>query len=101
MGAACGDFDRDEDIDLFVTNVGQNVLCVNDGDGTFARDTRKMKGQDPRWGTSTAFFDASGNGKLDLYVVNNLAWSDSVETECVNYYQGKTTAAPTTQLARR
>lgn len=94
MGAACGDFDRDGDVDLFVTNVGPNVLYVNDGDGTFTRDTRKMKGQDPRWGTSAAFFDASGNGKLDLYVVNNLAWSDSVETECVNYYQERDYCSP-------
>lgn len=87
MGAACGDFDRDGDVDLFVTNVGPNVLYVNNGDGTFSSGLKKLKNPDPRWGTSAAFFDANGDGKLDLYVVNNLAWSASVETDCVNYYQ--------------
>lgn len=87
MGAACGDFDRDGDVDLFVTNVGPNVLYQNQGDGTFKDVTKKMKVGDPRWGTSAAFFDANGDSKLDLYVVNNLGWSESVETKCVNYYQ--------------
>ena len=41
MGAACGDFDRDGDTDLFVTNVGPNVMYVNNGDGTFTDKTAK------------------------------------------------------------
>jgi len=86
MGAACGDFDRDGDIDLYVTNVGPNVMYVNNGNGTFTDKTKKLKVGDPRWATSASFFDANGNGRLDLYVVNNLAWSDSIETESFNYY---------------
>ena len=31
MGAACGDYDRDGDMDLYVTNVGVNVLYRNEG----------------------------------------------------------------------
>ncbi|MEM9382291.1 MAG: CRTAC1 family protein [Planctomycetota bacterium] len=86
MGAACGDFDRDGDVDLYVTNVGANVMYVNNGDGTFTDRTKKLKVGDPRWATSAAFFDANGDGRLDLYVVNNLGWSESIETPCVNYY---------------
>ncbi|MEM9801067.1 MAG: CRTAC1 family protein [Planctomycetota bacterium] len=84
MGAACGDYDRDGDVDLFVTNVGPNVLYENQGDGTFKDVSKKVA--DGRWATSAAFFDANGNGRLDLYVVNNLAWSDAVEIKCFNYY---------------
>ncbi|MEO0662595.1 MAG: VCBS repeat-containing protein, partial [Planctomycetota bacterium] len=87
MGAACADFDRDGDVDLYVTNVGPNVLYRNNGDGTFADVSEKLGVADPRWATSAAFFDADGKGGLDLYVVNNLAWSDTVETPCFNYYQ--------------
>jgi len=85
MGAACGDFDRDGDTDLFVTNVGPNVLYQNNGNGTFTDVTAKMKVGDDRWGTSAAFFDADGNGLLDLFVVNNLGWSPENETTCFNY----------------
>jgi len=87
MGAACADYDRDGDIDLFVTNVGPNVMYRNEGDGTFTDVTEKLNLADARWGTSAGFFDADGKGGLDLYVVNNLAWSESIETPCVNYYQ--------------
>lgn len=86
MGVACADFDRDGDIDIYVTNVGPNVMYVNDGNGKFTDQTRKLKVGDPRWATSAAFFDADGKNGLDLYVVNNLAWSNSIETPCVNYY---------------
>ena len=86
MGAACADFDRDGDVDLYVTNVGRNVMYVNNGNGTFTDKTDKLKVGDGRWATSAVFFDADGKNGLDLYVVNNLAWSESIETPCVNYY---------------
>ncbi len=86
MGAACADFDHDGDVDLYVTNVGPNVMYVNNGNGTFTDQTRKLKVGDGRWATSAVFFDADGKNGLDLYVVNNLAWSEAIETPCVNYY---------------
>ncbi|MEZ6016699.1 MAG: CRTAC1 family protein [Planctomycetota bacterium] len=94
MGAACGDFDRDGDVDLFVTNVGANVLYQNNGNGTFTNATAKMKVGDERWGTSAAFFDADGNGTLDLYVVNNLGWSPENETPCFNYKSERDYCSP-------
>ncbi|QDV09067.1 ASPIC and UnbV [Planctomycetes bacterium Poly30] len=86
MGAACADFDRDGDIDLYVTNVGPNKLYVNNGNGTFTDQSKKLKVDDARWATSAVFFDADGKNGLDLYVVNNLGWSEAIETPCVNYY---------------
>jgi len=35
MGLAVGDYDNDEDMDFFVTNMGANVLLENDGEGSF------------------------------------------------------------------
>ena len=35
MGVAAGDFDNDGDVDLYVTNVGANVLLRNNGEGRF------------------------------------------------------------------
>ncbi len=94
MGAACGDFDRDGDIDLFVTNVGPNVLYQNNGNGTFTDVSAKMKVADERWGTSAAFFDGNGDGLLDLYVVNNLGWSPENETPCFNYKSERDYCSP-------
>ncbi len=36
MSASPADFDNDGDFDIYVTNVGDNVLLVNDGAGNFA-----------------------------------------------------------------
>ncbi len=44
-----------------------NVLYRNRGDGTFFE---VREASDGRFGTSAAFFDADGDGDLDLYVAN-------------------------------
>lgn len=84
MGVACGDFDQDGDVDIYVTNVGENVFYVNDGRGRFKNDAR-MKGNDARWGTSAGFLDVDLDDDLDIFLVNNLNWEVAVEKECVNY----------------
>ncbi len=85
MGVACGDYDGDGDVDLYVTNVGPNRFYQNQGNGTFKDLTSRLKVGDGRWGTSAAFMDANSDGKLDLFVVNNLNWSPGIETPCNNY----------------
>ncbi len=70
MGCAVADFDNDGDADLFVTNVGPNVLYLNNGDGTFSDVTSAAGLGDVSWASSAAFFDYDGDGLLDLYVVN-------------------------------
>ena len=41
MGVAAGDFDNDGDVDLYVTNLGRNILLKGDGRGHFADVTAK------------------------------------------------------------
>ena len=75
MGIASGDFDRDGDEDLFVTNlVGEtSVLYVNDGHGNF-EDMRTRSGLGPPTaaftGFGTGWFDYDNDGWLDLFVAN-------------------------------
>jgi hypothetical protein len=82
MGAAAGDYDGDGDVDLYVTNVGLNVLLRNDGHGFF-EDVSAIAGvDDPGWGTAATFIDLDSDGDLDLFIVNYLNWSEAVEMTC-------------------
>ena len=75
MGIASGDFDRDGDEDLFVTNiVGETfALYVNDGHGNF-EDVRTRTGLAAPTAAFTGFgtdwFDYDNDGWLDLFVAN-------------------------------
>lgn len=70
MGAAVGDYDNDGFQDLYLTNVGSNVLYHNNGNGSFTEATREAGVDDPHWSTSAAWVDFDGDGYLDLFVCN-------------------------------
>ena len=82
MGVAAGDYDNDGDVDLYVTNVGANVLLRNDGRAGFEDVTEAAGVADPRWSTGAAFLDLDLDGDLDLYVVNYINWSIESEIKC-------------------
>jgi hypothetical protein len=82
MGAVAGDYDSDGDVDLYVTNVGANVLWRNEGDDTFSDVTSFAGVGDHAWGTSAAWVDYDADGKLDLAIANYLRWSTATEQEC-------------------
>ena len=69
-GVACGDYDNDGYVDLYITNFGTNRLYHNNGDGTFTDGTAASGTGDARWSSSATFFDYDSDGDLDLYVVN-------------------------------
>ncbi len=73
MGVAAADFDNDGFTDLYLTNLGPDVLYRNDGDGTFTDVTARAGVSVPGWSASAAFFDADRDGLLDLYVTGYLA----------------------------
>ncbi len=82
MGCTAGDYDEDGDVDLYVTNVGQNVLYRNNGDGTFTDVTAQAGVGDDGWGSSCTFLDYDRDGYVDLFVANYINWSPGQELEC-------------------
>ena len=87
MGVAAGDADNDGDLDLYVTNVGPNVLLRNDsvdGQIRFTDVTVPAGVGHPGFGSSAAFVDIDRDGDLDLFTVNYLAWSEAGELDCWN-----------------
>ncbi len=92
IGAAVGDYDNDGDIDLYVTNFGEDQLYRNNGDGTFTDVTTSAKVGNSNWGTSCAFADVDNDGHLDLYVANYAEYTPKDDVRCeergVNVYCG-------------
>lgn len=84
---AVGDYDNDGREDLFVGGVHGNHLYHNDG-GAFTDVTAKA-GLDkpdaqygPLWSVGAAWVDVNNDGRLDLFVVNYLAWNSKTEPAC-------------------
>jgi enediyne biosynthesis protein E4 len=76
QGGEAADFDGDGDEDLFVTNLGRDVLFRNDGNGRFRRSPLPdRKG----WGQTCAALDYDRDGDLDLFVANYLTYDPSTE----------------------
>ena len=71
MGAFWADLDGDGRLDLYLTNMGPNVVWWNRGDGTFeeGKDTGL---EDPLFSVGAGFLDYDGDGRLDVAVANYL-----------------------------
>ncbi|MDA2929441.1 CRTAC1 family protein [Acidobacteria bacterium AH-259-O06] len=75
MGVTAGDFDSDEDEDLFMANLANetNTLYLNDGQGNFHDATNSAGLANvslPYTGFGTEWFDFDNDGRLDLFVAN-------------------------------
>ena len=70
MGIAVGDADNDGDLDVFLSNAGDDRFFVNQGNGVFIDHTSVAGVSDPNWSTACSFVDFDRDGWLDLVVVN-------------------------------
>ena len=87
LGAVAADYDSDGDRDLYVTNLGKNVLYRNNGDGTFTDVTEAAQVGCPLLSASAAFADIDRDGDLDLYVCNYVEYA--LETDIPCYYKNR------------
>jgi enediyne biosynthesis protein E4 len=83
MGLAVGDYDNDGRPDLYVSGYGAHRLWHNEGDGTFRDATATARLEPaPRWGTSAAFLDYDGDGRLDLFVASYIDFDPEGRFPC-------------------
>jgi hypothetical protein len=75
-GIACGDWDADGHVDVFLAALGTDRLYRNTGAG-FKDVTAAagVAGDAEAWSTSPAFVDVDGDTDLDLFVPHYIAWS--------------------------
>jgi hypothetical protein len=69
LGVAWGDYDNDNDLDMYVANdFGRDALLRNNGDGTFTDVSKETNAFDPGYGMSSTWGDIDNDGDLDIYV---------------------------------
>ncbi|MEL7532530.1 MAG: FG-GAP-like repeat-containing protein, partial [Bacteroidota bacterium] len=73
LGASWADYDNDGDLDLYVSNASnqKNFFYINNGDGTFAKDTSSIVVNEPGHSFGSSWGDVDNDGDLDLFVVND------------------------------
>ena len=75
MGCVFADYDGDADLDLYLTNYGENILYRNNGNATFTDVTDAAGVGCELWSTGAAFADVDGDTDLDLYVCNYVTYN--------------------------
>lgn len=81
-GATFGDYDRDGDLDLFVTINGADRLLQNNGSGSFTNMTplAGVAGPDNDRNSGAYFMDVNEDGLLDLFVLAHATTAPPVPT---------------------
>lgn len=95
IGVTTGDYDKDGDVDLYVTNIGVNALLRNDGGGKFTDVTIQSGTEDNGFSACSAFGDLDGDGDLDLVVTKYLDIGLITDRECLDARSRRTYCNPT------
>ncbi len=79
LGCAVGDYDNDGFADIYISAYRGGVLLHNEAGKRF-QDMTASAGIAPQpWGTSCTFADLDGDGKLDLYICNYVAFGPQTQ----------------------
>lgn len=106
VSVLAGDYDGDGDTDLYLSNIGPDLLLRNDG-GRFSDATAVAGLGDPGFSASAAFADIDADGDLDLFVTRYLDWAPEIEKVCtgpgglVDYCSPTSIDAPVSDLLYR
>jgi len=89
VGAAFGDYDNDDDQDLYITATrGGSLLFENMGDGRFRDVTDDAGVALVAHSQTPAFFDYDNDGDLDLFVTNSAKWTSEEFDESTKHFVG-------------
>lgn len=94
-GIAAADYDNDGDIDLFVPNgIGaRDQLYRNRGDGTFDEIAAKVGLANHSNNRAALWFDADGDGRLDLVAANDCFGIECADSSVLRLYHQTPTGA--------
>lgn len=90
MGAAWGDFDNDNDLDLYISNYGNNQLYRNDGSAGFVDISNQAGVDDAGFGAGVSWGDFNRDGLIDIYVCNYVEFSDDESNQGMMQQQNAT-----------
>ena len=82
LGCAVGDYDNDGFPDIYLSAYNGGRLLHNVQGKRFDDVTERAGLPKQPWGTSCAFFDANGDGLLDLYIGNYVAFGPGSTRLC-------------------
>jgi hypothetical protein len=82
LGCAVGDYDNDGFDDVYISGYQTGLLLHNEQGKRF-KDVTKEAGIQPQpWGTSASFADLDGDGDLDLFICNYVAFGPDSPQLC-------------------